>query len=236
MTRGGKIGYRLDKWLDDWKMAFSGVVLATRSWKFLAVMIIAFILFGTLMSLLSGSTAPFSLFFATDFTGKLAILRDGFLGLFGVGKNFWDWLLLFAITLLQSILIGLVALVWQKRRRDKKSQVVATAQNADNLQNVGLAAGLAVLGSGCPTCGTTLLAPVIGAIFSSSSYALASTISGLLTIAAVLLSLFALKRIGKDAYVMITSEHFKAKRDSKIAQGHTKSEDVKKENHGAAQD
>lgn len=214
MKNGGTAGHRLDRWLDEWKMALSGIVLATRERKFLVVVLLSFVFFGTLMNLLAGSTAALNLFWATDFTGKLTILKDGFLGLFGINQNFWDWLLIFSITLLQSILIGLVVLVWQKRRRSRQAQQVASAKNSDNLQNVGLVAGLAVLGSGCPTCGTTLLAPVLGAIFSSSSYALAGTISGLLTLAAALLALFTLKRIGKDAYVMITSEKFQHRQQS----------------------
>lgn len=213
MTSGVKIGQRIDRWLDEWKMALSGILLATRGPRFLLTFALAFVIFGTLMSLLAGSTAALSLFWSTDLGGKFAIIRDGFLGLFGVGRSFWDWLLIFAVTLLQSILIGLIVLVWQKRRparsHSKPSQdSAATTKNSDNLQNAGLAAGLAVLGSGCPTCGTTLLAPILGTIFSSSSYALASTISGLLTAAAILLALFSLRRVGKDAFVLIKSEEF----------------------------
>lgn len=208
MASGAKIGAKLDKWLDEWKMALSGVLLATRDWRFNLAAIIAFLAFGTLMNLLSSSTAALNLFWATDFAGKMSILGDSFLAIFGVGRNFWDWLLLFLITLLQSILIGLVVLVWQKKRRSRREQLLADVHNSDNLQSAGLVAGLAILGSGCPTCGTTLLMPVIGTIFSSSSYALAGAVSGILTLAAVLLALFTLKRIGREAYAMIISEDF----------------------------
>ncbi len=208
MASGAKIGAKLDKWLDEWKMALSGVLLATRDWRFDLAAIIAFLVFGTLMNLLSSSTAALNLFWATDFAGKMSILGDSFLAIFGVGRNFWDWLLLFLITLLQSILIGLVVLVWQKKRRSRREQLLADVHNSDNLQNAGLVAGLAILGSGCPTCGTTLLMPVIGTIFSSSSYALAGAVSGILTLAAVLLALFTLKRTGREAYAMIISEDF----------------------------
>lgn len=216
MTHGGKkIGARLDRWLDEWKMALSGIALATRSGKFLAVMLITFIIFGTLMSLLASSTAALNLFWATDLPGKLRIIGDSFLGIFGVGRSFWDWLPLFLITLLQSILIGLVVLVWQKKRKNRRENLLAGVQNADNLQSAGLVAGLAVLGSGCPTCGTTLLMPVLGAIFSSSSYMLAGVISGVLTIGAVLLALFTLKRIGKETYVMALSEDYNKRHRAK---------------------
>lgn len=219
MVSGATIGRKLDHWLDEWKMAISGVVLATRNRKFLIVLALSFVIFGTLMNLLSGSTAALNLFWATDLAGKLAIIRDGFLGIFGIGRNFWDWLLLFFITLLQSILIGLVALVWRKRQRSKTEQIAAMANNADNVQSAGLAAGLAVLGSGCPTCGTTLLAPILGTVFSSGAMSIASVVSGALTLAAVLLALFTLKRIGKEAFVMITGENLlKRRKDAKAQQ------------------
>lgn len=213
MKRGGKEFWRkFRRWLDEWKIAGTGIILATKNRKFLLVFVLAFVIFGTLMSLLSSSTAVLGIFWSADVAGKLKIIGDGILSLFGVGRNFWDWLLTFSITILQSILIALVALVWQKKRRSQKSQIVATATNADHLQNAGLAAGLAILGSGCPTCGTTLLAPVLGTLFSSSSYALAGTISGILTAAAVIVALLSLKRIGGDAYALIISEKYQAKR------------------------
>lgn len=217
--RGGTIGARIDRWLDEWKMALSGIALASRSWKFILTTVITFLVFGTLMNLLSSSSAALDLFWATDWAGKLSIIGDSFLATFGVGRSFWDWALNFFIIILQSFLIGLVVFVWQGKRRGKRKQAQATAQNADNLQSAGLVAGLAVLGSGCPTCGTTLLMPILGTVFSSSSYALAGTISGLLTFAAVLLALFTLKRIGKEAYAMILSDRYTTKHQSKPTAG-----------------
>lgn len=215
MVNGGKTWrQKISRWLDEWKIAGSGIILATRERKFLLAALLTFIIFGTLMNLFSGSTAALDLFWRVDLVEKLKLIGSGFLGLFGVGRSFWDWLLLFAVTILQSILIGLVVLVWQKRRRSKSEQVVATATNADNLQNAGLAAGLAVLGTGCPTCGTTLLAPLIGTLFSTSSYALAGAISGLLTAAAVIIALLTLKRLGNDAYALIVSEKYQQKHQS----------------------
>lgn len=212
MTHGGKPWQqKLNRWLDEWKLAGSGIILATKDYKFLLAAVSTFIIFGTLMNLFSGSTAALDLFWQVDITEKLKLILDGFLGLFGVGRSFWDWLLLFSVTLLQSILIGLVVLVWRKRRRSRTEQVVATATNADNLQNAGLVAGLAVLGTGCPTCGTTLLAPLITTLFSTSSYALAGAISGLLTAVAVVVALLTLKRLGNDAYAIIVSEKYQHK-------------------------
>ncbi len=203
---------KVKRWLDECHLALSGIVLATRSKSFLLGFIISFIVFGTLMNLLASSSASLSLFWATDFGGKIDLIWRAFIGIFGFGRNFWDWLLIFVVTLLQSILIGLVVLVWQKRRRSKKAQVAASAANANNIQHASITAGLAVLGSGCPTCGTTLLMPLLGTLFSTSSYMLASIVSGLLTAFAIILALWSIKRLGNDAYVMITSEKYQRRK------------------------
>ncbi len=191
------------KWLDEWRLAGRGAVLATENRKFLGVAGAGFLVFGTVMNLLASGTAGMTLFGVASWGGKIKILGDSLLGLFGVGRNFWDFLLIFAISLLQGVLIGLVALVWKKRK-----------DNADNLQRAGLAAGLAVLGSGCPTCGSTLLAPLIGAISSSGGLALAGTLSGLLTVGSFVLALFAFKKLGFEAYVIIVDEKFKHKKEA----------------------
>ena len=226
MTSGGKKRFNWRRWCDEWRLACSGILLATRERRFIIAALVSFVFFGTLMHLLAGGTAAFSLLGSADLAGKLKILADGFLANFGVGQNFWDWLFIFVVTILQSILIGLVALVWHKRRHPadfttdettaktaatpsaQATKVAQAASNADNLQSAGLAAGLAVLGTGCPTCGTTLLMPVIGTLFSTSGYALAGFVSGLLTAASLLIALFALKRIGHEAYALIVSERF----------------------------
>ncbi len=200
-----KLNHHISKWLDECKMAMSGIVLATREWKFLLAFLSSFIIFGTLMNILSGSSAGWDLFWAVDFGGKMRLLGQAFLANFGIDRALLDWAITFVITILQSILIGLVVLVWQKKRRQK---VLAKAKNLNNMSDAGLVAGLAILGSGCPTCGTTLLAPLLGTVLSSGSFAIAGVISGLINVAAVILALFALKRVGKDAYVMIIAERY----------------------------
>ncbi len=194
------------KWLGDWKLAFSGIALAFRRPKFILAFVITFLVFGTLMNLLSSGTSAFTLMAAVDFPGKVKIIWDATLALFGVNRSFLDWALYFVISLLQGLLVALVILVW-KRRRDKLSK----ESNSENLQRSALAAGFAVLGSGCPTCGTTLLAPLIGAISSSGGLALAGALSGLLTLASVLIALYALKKVGKEAYIEIISEQYNKK-------------------------
>ena len=189
------------QWWDEWRMALAGVALACRKPKFIVVAVITFLVFGTLMNLLTNGFSSFRLMAAADWGGKLQIVGDAMLATFGVGRSLVDWALIFVISLLQGVLVGLVVLVWHKKRGGK-----AESDDGDNVQSVGLAAGLAVLSSGCPTCGTTLLMPVIGAISSTGGYALAGAISGVVFVLALVVALWALKRIGLEAYVIIKGE------------------------------
>lgn len=247
---------KMQKWLDECRLASMGVVLATKERSFLISASGSFIVFGTLLSLLSDGTASFQLMAVSDLFGILKIIWDGFLGLFGVGRNFLDWATSFGITFLQSILIGLVILIWRKRHPQRRKRHVnsrktsmryspnsrkvpsrpntnpretsarpslhlrkvlakSSTTDSDNIQSVGLVTGLAILGTGCPTCGTTLLTPLIGTLLSGGGVAVAGAISGFITFGAVILALFTLRRIGLDAYVLITSERFLKKRQSR---------------------
>ena len=195
-----------------------GLVLATKKPKFWITFFVVFALFGTLLSLLSGGMNAISLFFATDLGGKFEILRDGFLALFGVGKAFGDWALLFMIAFLQAILISLIALVWKKRAAGQKNGALAKNSkdsNSSNVQGASIAALLALLGSGCPTCGTALITPIISSIFSSGSLAIAGTISGIITAIAIIILLFSIKKVGLEAYVIIIDEKWRLKKSAK---------------------
>ena len=193
----GKVRGKLKNFVAECRTAALGVVMAFKEPRYIVSVVIAFVAFGTLMSLLSGGTAGIKLMFAGGVGAFFNILGKAFLGLFGVGRDFLDWLVIFFVSLLQAIVIGLVVLVWRGRKEKAK------VSNADNVEKAGIAAGLAVLGSGCPTCGTTLLMPVITAVAGGGGMALASAISGFLTVLAVVILLFSMKSLGYEAYILL---------------------------------
>ena len=190
------------KWCDDFVLAGKGIMLATREKRFWAGFVPAFLAFGTLINLLSGGFSKFELMGALGFPQSLQIIWSALIGTFGIQMMFSEWLFGFLIAILQGALIGLIVLLWKKKRE----------QNAANMQKAGIVAGLIALGAGCPTCGTTLLTPLLGAIFSTGSFAVAGVISGVVTGAAVLIAVLSLKRLGLETYVIIVNEKYLAKR------------------------
>ena len=170
------------------------------------------------MNLLAGGFSKFELMGAVGFGGSMKIIWDAFIGVFGVNMIFVDWVPVFLLALLQGVLIGLIVLLWDKKRvkaggkSDKKSTDEKENTNSANVEKAGIITGLIALGAGCPTCGTTLLTPLLGTIFSTGSLAAVGVISGIVTAAAVIIAILSLKRIGEETYVIIINEKFLAKK------------------------
>lgn len=190
------------KWLDEFVLAGKGILLATKERRFWYGFIPAFLFFSFLMNLLAGGFAKFELMYALGFPENLKIIFGCIVAIFGVNQIFLDWLLIFAISVLQGILIGLIVLLWNKKKE----------QNSANLEKAGIITGLIALGAGCPTCGATLLTPLVGAIFSTGSLAIAGAISTIITWLAIIIAILSLKRLGEESYVTIINEKYLEKK------------------------
>lgn len=192
------------KWLDEFVLAGKGILLATKEKRFLIGFLVAFLFFGTLMNLLAGGFSKFELMGALGFSGSLKILGDAFIGVFGVNMIFLDWLFVFFVALLQGILIGLIVLLWNKERKGD--------DNSANVEKAGIIAGLIALGAGCPTCGATLITPLLGTLFSTGGLAMTGVISGVVTTLAIIIAILSLKRLGLQTYAIIINEKYMKKR------------------------
>ena len=199
--------FNWQKWLDEFVLAGKGILLATKEKRFWYGLVPAFFFFGFLMNLLSGGFSKFELMSALGFPESLKILGDSFISIFGVNQPFLDWLPIFALSILQGTLIGLIVLLWNKKRE----------QNSANLEKAGIITGLIALGAGCPTCGTTLLTPLIGTIFSTGGLAITGAISTIITWLAIIIAVLSLKRLGEESYVTIINEKYLAKHAKKGA-------------------
>ncbi|MBR3386384.1 hypothetical protein IKG68_02340 [Candidatus Saccharibacteria bacterium] len=210
-----KLNWR--KWCDEWILMSKGILLATKEPKFWIGFVVAFVFFGTLMNLLAGGTSKFQLMWALGMPRSLEIIWSAIIGVFGVNMPFMEWLPVFALALLQGILIGLIVLLWNKKR----------TESAANVEKAGIITGLIALGAGCPTCGTTLLTPLIGAIFSTGSLAIAGALSMIVTIVAVIVALLSLKRIGVETYVIMVNEKYLAKKKVERDNGNSRTKSEK---------
>lgn len=194
------------KWLDEFVLSARGILMVTGERRFWYGFVPTFMFFMMLINLLAGGFAKFELMGATGFSGTMKILGDAFLSIFGVNQILVEWLPTFFLSLLQGILVGLIVFLWTKKREEKNA-------NSAGVEKAGIITGLIALGAGCPTCGTTLLTPLLGTIFSTGSLAIAGAISTIVTILAVLIAILSLKRLGVEAYVIIVNEKYLKKKE-----------------------
>jgi len=183
-------------------------MLATREKRFWYGFLPTFVFFAMLINLLAAGTTKFELMGASGLPGAMKILGDSFLSIFGVNQIFFEWLPTFLLALLQGTLVGLIVFLWEKKKQ-------AREDNAAGVEKAGIITGLIALGAGCPTCGTTLLTPLLGAMFSTGSLAIAGAISTIVTIAAVIVGLLSLKKLGLETYVIIINEKYLEKKNAK---------------------
>ena len=195
--------FNFRKWLDEFALAGKGILLAAREKRFLIGFLVAFLFFGTLMNLLAGGFSKFELMWALGLPESLKIIGSAFIGVFGVNMVFLDWLFVFFVAFLQGILIGLIVLLWDKERKK--------GENSANVEKAGIVTGLIALGAGCPTCGTTLITPLLGALFSTGGLAMTGAISGIVTTLAIIIAVLSLKRIGLQTYAIIINEKYMKK-------------------------
>ncbi len=211
---GKKRFFNWRKWCDEFVLAGKGIMLATREKRFWVGFLVAFLFFGTLMNLLAGGFSKFELMGALGFGESLRIIGEALLGVFGYRMIVTEWLPIFGLAVIQGVLIGLIVLLWQKKR---VTDAEGTSNSA-NVEKAGIITGLIALGAGCPTCGTTLLTPLLGTLFSSGGMAMAGTISGIATAVAIVVAILSLKRIGEETYVIIINEKYleKKRRQSEV--------------------
>ena len=199
------------KWLDECGLAARGIVMATREKRFWAGFVPTFIIFAWLINMLSSGLTKFQLLFSGPFPESLQIIPAAFGETFNFAQDPGGHFLTLIVCILQSVLIGLIVLLWHKKRQ----------QNSTSLEQSGIITGLIALGAGCPTCGTTLLMPLITPIFTTifsvtDGLAIAGTVTSIVAVAgtwlAIIIALFALKRLGLENYVIIKNELYLARK------------------------
>ena len=116
--------------------------------------------------------------------------------MFGVGRTLPDFFFMSLINLVQSLLIGLLFFILHFRKQNL----------SDNLQSTGIIASFFLLSSGCPTCGTALLAPIFISILGSSGLALIGTVSVILN-------------LGYEAYIISEAEKYQQIKSQKEPEG-----------------
>jgi len=191
---------------DRAKLAFIGSGYCLRQPKYLVVFFVSWLFFAYLFTFFQDG--DFNWAIITSGIGadqKLLVLGRCFLNVFRNFTSFSGLSLIF-LSFLQAVAIALMVFTYKNRNK------AATLSGASTSV---VASALGFLALGCPTCGISLLTPLLSAIAGASAGALSKTLGGIFMILAILLLIFTIIRLGYLVFIIVSASNYKEKHERK---------------------
>lgn len=201
-----KVEYLLSTLADRTKFAMVSIGYLLRRPKYLICFIVSLFLFSYILSFFkSGNGNLLLLFSGIPFSMKIELLGRVALDILG---NYTDWygLLIIALSILQALTIMLLVFAWRHREKEHAIDGASTG-------SIGAIFGFVALG--CPTCGISLLAPLLTAIAGTGAMAAAEGISRVLIVLAFVLLIYTVIKLGYISFITISAKKYKEKKHAK---------------------
>ena|GEM_PF-1671866 len=196
-----KMRGRWERWVDDTKLACVGVGMVLKKPKYVIIGVLAVLLFAYILTLFKDGTSTWGLLWSNiSFGDKIQLKFEVWGRVLGNLSSLWG-LVLMLLALLQGLTVMLLVFGWRARVRSKHT--------AAGLEAGGVGTAISFLALGCPTCGTSLLVPILTTALGSGAAVMAETLGWVLATAAVVLLLHAARRLGYGAFVEITARRHK---------------------------
>lgn len=174
--------------------------------KYLASFIISLFVFLYILSFFKDGSGNWLLLCSgLSFGSKMEVLGRVFLKIFDNFTNLYG-ILIILMSILQALTIMLLIFTW--RNRDKDNAI-------DGASTGGIGAIFGFVALGCPTCGISILAPLLTAIAGTGAMAAADGISKALIILAFILLIYTVIKLGYISYVTISAKKYKEKKHAK---------------------
>lgn len=170
------------------KLSTEAIWTVLKNYRYLLLVIALYSAFDILLQLIT-NWGQYRILLASPFLSLLEKFQFLFnlLG-FQHGLSLMDLLIIDLIALLQALAITLLIYNFRNQKIDKTASV-----------GTGIAAIIATFGLGCPSCGTSLLAPILTLMIGSASPLLATRIGLTINILTILLLVYSIYRLGYSA-------------------------------------
>ena len=201
-----KIGTFFTTVFDRTKFALSSIGYLLRRPKYLAVFIVSLFVFLYILTFFKSGTSNWALLWSgVSFGTKMGILGRVFADILG---NFTDLygILIILMSLLQAITIMLLIFTWRNREKD---------HTLDGASTGGIGALLGFVALGCPTCGISILTPLLTAGAGTGAMAAAEGVSRVLIVLAFILLIYTVIKLGYVSFIAISAKKYKEKKHAK---------------------
>ena len=205
-----KVKHSAAKGFKHWLSSFGDkAVLALNGTKgllkkpaYLAIFLLASFAFAYILTFFSAGTVNWSLLWSgLGFGEKMGILGRCVVEIFTNLRTFYG-VTIFIMSLLQGLCIALMVFSWKNRERDSAIDGASTG---------GIGALLGFIALGCPSCGVTLVAPILTAIGGMGAMALTESVSRIFTILAFILLIYTVIQLGYVDFVIMSAKKYEEK-------------------------
>ena len=176
--------------------------LAERPW-YIVIFVLSTLLMLYIFTFFRDGSSNWSLLWSgIGFDQKIALLGHGFAAIFENFTSLYGVAIVF-MGILQGLCI--TALVYAIRHRQKDAAI-------DGVSRGGIASILGFVALGCPTCGMTLLTPLLTAIAGTGAVALGENLSRIFIIIAFILLIYTIIQLGYLVFITVSSAKQKEKK------------------------
>ena len=188
--------------LDHIKLGGIGISYLLTFKKYLLLFIFGWLFFLYFLTFFKDGNSNLMLLFSSiAIEQKLNLLWRVLLGCFGNFLSLYG-LSLVLLSLLQGLAIALMVYTWRNKYKDQTLSSASTSTVASALGFVAL---------GCPSCGISLLTPILSALAGASASILAERVGAVLTIVAFGLLFYSVFHLGYLVFVIVSARKYKEK-------------------------
>ena len=203
---GKKIYNLVTTAIDRAKFAVSSIWMLLKRPKYLASFLVSLFVFLYILSFFKDGNGNWLLLCSNlSFGAKLEVLGrvcvkilDNFTDLYGI--------LIILMSILQALTIMLLIFTWRNREKDHAIDGASTG---------GIGAIFGFIALGCPTCGISILAPLLTAVAGTGAMAAAEGISKVLIVLAFILLIYTVIKLGYVSFVTMSAKKYKEKKHAK---------------------
>ena len=192
--------------LDQIKLGGIGVAYLLSFKKYLLLFVFSWLFFLFFLTFFKDGSGNLALLFSGISIGqKFSLLWRVLLACFGNFLSLYG-LSLVLLSLLQGLAIALMVYAWRHKNKDQALSSASTSTVASALGFVAL---------GCPSCGISLLTPLLSALAGASASVLAEKVGAVLTIVAFVLLFYSVFHLGYLVFILVSAKKYKEKHASK---------------------
>ena len=185
--------------VDHIKMAGPGILGVMRNWRYASIWALCALLFAYLLTFFKDGAGRSSLLFSSlPFKDKTWIIMDIFPNILANFTSLFGWFIILA-SVLQGLAISLLVFNYKHKQEDLSAETSAS----------GFGLLFSFLALGCPSCGVTMLTPVVLTVLGTGALAAVGIISRVFVVLVFILLGYAVIKLGSLAYITLLAKKSK---------------------------